>query len=189
MHELGLLRSVADAVTAAAERAGATGVQAVGLRVGTLSGAVPEALTGAWPIAVAGTVVAGARLELEVVPATVWCPHCGTDQPIDEFFALTCPVCDTPTGNLSHGREFEVTWADLDIDRPDDDPVGSDPVDSGPLGPGPLDSGPPDTDPLDTRMPGEDAAAGPDAHTGGTDHRSRPLRGSTATGPGSASPD
>ncbi|QGF23101.1 hydrogenase maturation nickel metallochaperone HypA [Raineyella fluvialis] len=116
MHELGLLRSVADAVSAAAARAGAIGVQAVGLRVGTLSGTVPEALEGAWPIAVADTVAEGARLELEVVPATVWCPRCATDQPIDEFFALTCPVCGTPTGTLTHGREFEVTWADLDID-------------------------------------------------------------------------
>ncbi|WOP18679.1 hydrogenase maturation nickel metallochaperone HypA [Raineyella sp. LH-20] len=114
MHELGLLRSVTDAVTVAAERAGATGVQAVGLRVGTLSGAIPEALYGAWPIAVADTLMEGARLEVEVVPATVWCPSCAGDQPIDEYFALTCPVCGTPTGTLSHGREFEVTWADLD---------------------------------------------------------------------------
>lgn len=106
---------MAEAVDTAAARAGAAGVQAVGLRVGTLSGVTPEALVGAWPIAVAGTAVAGARLELEVVPATVWCPACGSDQPIDEFFALTCPVCGTPTGTLTHGREFEVTWADLDL--------------------------------------------------------------------------
>ncbi len=118
VHELGLLRSVADAVAATAARAGATGVEAVGLRVGTLSGALPEALEGAWPLAVAGTPVEGARLELEIVPAAVWCPGCRAERPVDEFFALTCPVCGTPTANLVHGREFDVTWADLDLPDP-----------------------------------------------------------------------
>ena len=118
MHELGLLRSVVVAVERAATNTGARGVEAVGLRVGSLSGAVPEALVGAWPIAVAGTVVEGARLDLEVIPAAVWCPNCREEQPIDEFYALTCPVCGTPAGNLVHGREFEVAYADLDLPEP-----------------------------------------------------------------------
>lgn len=122
MHELGLLRSVVTAVEKAAHDADATGVEAVGLTVGTLSGVVPEALESAWLIATVGTVVAGARLEIETVQATVWCPACDAEQPIDEFYALSCPVCDTPTGQLVHGRELAVTYADLDVpadDRPD----------------------------------------------------------------------
>lgn len=120
MHEVGLLRSVVDAVGAAVRRSGAGRVEAVGLRVGTLSGAVPEALHGAWPIATAATVLEGARLELEIVQATVRCPRCRADQPIDEFFALTCPVCGTPTANLVSGREFEVAWADMDLPAKND---------------------------------------------------------------------
>lgn len=115
MHELGLLRSVVTAVERAATTAGATGVEAVGLRVGTLSGAEPQALDGAWPIATAGTVVDGARLEIEQVQAAVWCPGCGCDQPVDEFYALVCPVCGTPSGTLVRGREFAVAYADLGI--------------------------------------------------------------------------
>lgn len=113
MHELGLLRSVVTAVEKAAADARADAVEAVGLRVGTLSGAVPEALAGAWPIATAGTVVDGARLEVEEVRAAVWCPGCAAEQEVDEFYALTCPVCGTPAGNLVRGREFAVAWADL----------------------------------------------------------------------------
>lgn len=115
MHELGLLRSVVTAVEKAAHDASATGVEAVGLRVGSLSGVVPEALEGAWLIATVDTVVAGARLEVETVQAAVWCPTCAAEQPIDEFYALSCPVCDTPTGQLVRGRELAVTYADLDI--------------------------------------------------------------------------
>jgi len=113
VHELGLLTGVVAAVTDAAGRAGARRVEAVGLRVGTMSGADPEALAGAWPMATAGTVAEGAQLVLDVVEATAWCPACRADQPIDEFFAFACPVCGTPTAAVS-GREFEVTYADLD---------------------------------------------------------------------------
>lgn len=115
MHELGLLRSVVTAVEQAVMTSGATDVEAVGLRVGSLCGAVDEALVGAWPIATAHTVVAGARLEIESVQAAIWCPGCACEQPVDQFFALTCPVCGTPSGNLVRGREFAVAFADLTI--------------------------------------------------------------------------
>jgi len=113
VHELSLLRGVVATVELTATARGATGVEAVGLRVGTLSGAVPEALRGAWPIATAGTIVAGARLDIEEIPAAVRCPACAKAQPIDEFFALRCPVCGTPTADLVAGREFETVYADL----------------------------------------------------------------------------
>lgn len=108
-----MLRSVVSAVERAAMTAGATTVEAVGLRVGTLSGVVPEALRGSWPIAVADTMLAGARLEIETVQAAIWCPGCAAQQPVDEFYALICPACGTPSGNLVSGREFAVTFADL----------------------------------------------------------------------------
>lgn len=115
MHELGLLGAVVDAVgDAVAKHPTACRASAVGLRVGSLSGAEPEALVGAWPIATFGTVLEGARLDVEAVQAVVWCPACEAEQPIDEFFALLCPACGTPTGNLVRGREFEVAWADLE---------------------------------------------------------------------------
>ncbi|MDR0284031.1 MAG: hydrogenase maturation nickel metallochaperone HypA [Propionibacteriaceae bacterium] len=114
MHELGLLRGIAAAVAETAAGRGARRVEAVGLRVGALCGAYPDALLGAWPLATAGTPLAGATLVIEPVPALVWCPACGENQPIDEFFALTCPVCGTPTGAVVSGREFGVTYADLD---------------------------------------------------------------------------
>jgi len=114
VHELGLLASVVTAVSRAAADAGARSVEAVGLRVGTLSGAVPDALDGVWPIAVFGTALEGARLDVEVIPAQVWCRSCDANREVDEFYALRCPVCGTPTGALAHGREFEVAWADLE---------------------------------------------------------------------------
>ncbi len=123
MHELGLLRSVVAAVDQAAQKAGATSVSAVGLRLGSLAGAVPEALTGSWPIATAGTPLAAARLEIEWLPASVWCAACQREQPVDEFFALACPICAAITPTLTQGKEFQVSWVDMELPaRTADDP-------------------------------------------------------------------
>jgi hydrogenase nickel incorporation protein HypA/HybF len=124
VHELGLLRSVVVAVEKAVRDADATAVEAVGLEVGTLAGVVPEALESAWLIATVGTVAAGARLEVTTVQAAVWCPTCAAERPIDEFYAWSCPVCDTPTGQLVRGRELAVTYADLDVERAGEAPHG-----------------------------------------------------------------
>ena len=113
MHELSLLIGVVGAVNQAVANVGGGGVEAVGLRVGSHSGAVPEALLAAWPLAIAGTTAEGARLDLEVVAAAVWCGECARDVEIDETFALLCPVCGTPTGHLSRGREFALAWVDV----------------------------------------------------------------------------
>ena len=121
MHELSLLASVVDVVEQAAREAGAHAIRVVALKVGAQSGAVPEALYGAWPIAIDGHRLfcdAESRqtceLQLEEVPATVGCPNCKRDVEIDEFFALRCPECAAPTGNITHGREFNVAWVEWD---------------------------------------------------------------------------
>ena len=118
MHELGLLTSVVAAVEKAAADANyqVTRVEKVALNVGTMSGAIPEALYGSWPIARAGTICDSAELEVNTVTASVYCPGCGEDVEIDEFFALLCPKCGMPTGSLSHGREFEISWVEWDKD-------------------------------------------------------------------------
>ena len=102
VHELGLLSGVVDVVVQAADQ---RTIRRVALRVGARSGVVPEALHAAWPLASLGTACADAELTVE---------HIAAEQPIDEFFALTCPVCDTPTADLRHGREFEVAYIDVE---------------------------------------------------------------------------
>lgn len=112
MHELGLLTSVVAAVENAAAQADSqvTRVEKVALEVGAMSGAIPEALYGSWPIARQDSICAEAELEVTSIPASVYCPRCARDVPIDEFFALACPECGMPTGNLTHGREFKIAW-------------------------------------------------------------------------------
>ncbi len=110
-----MLTEVIVAVERACAPADDSAVQVVALRVGALCGAQPEALEWAWSLASADSVVDGARLVLERVAAAVWCTECAAEREIDEYFALRCPVCDSPTANLVRGREFEVAYVELQV--------------------------------------------------------------------------
>lgn len=121
MHELGLLSGVVSAAESSIPSGKNRRFLRIALRVGARSGAIPEALEGAWPIASSGSVCDGAELLIDFVPATVWCPQCDGEVEIDEFFALCCPVCGTPTADLRSGREFEIAWVDIE-DPKDEEP-------------------------------------------------------------------
>ena len=59
-----------------AQAAGAGRITGLRLRVGTLSGAVPDAMRFAWDVVSRDTIAAGARLEIEPVTAAGWCATC-----------------------------------------------------------------------------------------------------------------
>lgn len=116
MHELSLLRGVVDTVL---DAAGNRPVTTIALVVGQRSGVLIDALHNAWPLAIAHTPLANTQLTITDQPATVYCPSCATEVIIDEFFALRCPVCDTPTGDLRKGSEFLIEWIDVGEPSPD----------------------------------------------------------------------
>jgi hydrogenase nickel incorporation protein HypA/HybF len=66
MHELSIALSLIDAVCEELPRIGANvSVRSVRIRVGPLSGVVPDALTFAFDVAAAESPIAGARLDIE----------------------------------------------------------------------------------------------------------------------------
>lgn len=114
MHEL----SVATALVAQAQRAahevGPGRVVAVRLRLGRLSGLVPDSLQFGFEIAARGTPLEGARLEVERIEPLIWCPSCEAAVTLASPNRFRCPVCDTPSAELLAGRELEL--ASLEID-------------------------------------------------------------------------
>jgi hydrogenase nickel incorporation protein HypA/HybF len=106
MHELGIMQSTLEAALRQARAAGASRIHEVRLRVGRLSGVVPEALNFAFETLRAGTLAAEARLEIEAVPATLWCAGCQAEFESPEFLC-DCPRCGRVSGELRRGRELE----------------------------------------------------------------------------------
>lgn len=96
----------------AAKSAGASRVLALRLRVGTLSGAVPEALRFAFDVVCRDTIAEGASLEMETVPAAGWCPVCRAEFECADFIS-ECPRCHNPNGELRRGRELEIASVEI----------------------------------------------------------------------------
>jgi len=95
-----------------AERHGAGRISCIGLRIGPLSGVVPEALTLAFAAVTQGTAAEGARLALEETPLVCFCPACAEEfRP--EGLLHACPRCLRPGGEVRGGRELEVAYLEV----------------------------------------------------------------------------
>jgi hydrogenase nickel incorporation protein HypA/HybF len=112
MHEVSIMEEAVRTAVGAAKSAGASRVLALRLRVGTLSGAVPEALRFAFDVVCRDTIAEGASLEMESVPATGWCPACRAEFQCADFIN-ECPRCRNPNGELRRGRELEIASVEI----------------------------------------------------------------------------
>ena len=104
-----------EAVRMAVETAKASGsdrVLALRLRVGALSGVVPEALRFAFDVVCRDTIAEGASLEIETVSAAGWCPVCRAEFACADFIS-ECPRCHNPNGELRRGRELEIASVEI----------------------------------------------------------------------------
>ena len=95
-----------------ARAAGARRITRLRLRVGTLSGAVPDAMRFAWDVVSRDTLAAGARLEIECVPGLCWCAECRSEFECVDFFN-ECPSCHNVSSELRRGRELEIASVEI----------------------------------------------------------------------------
>lgn len=112
MHEFGIMNTVLQEVSAAA---GGRAVCTVTLRVGPLSGVVPEALKFAFESLAPGGVASGARLVMEETKPAFVCVDCGAsyETPVGEY---RCPVCGSAIGDLTGGNEMELVSIEVKDD-------------------------------------------------------------------------
>ncbi len=112
MHELSVahavVSTVVDALPSPAPR-----VLQVRLRIGELSGLVPQALEFAYDVAVQGTALADAVLVIERSPIIISCPDCGPRE-LSSARDFRCPSCHAPCGNVIGGKELEILDVTLD---------------------------------------------------------------------------
>lgn len=113
MHELAIMDSALNMALDQAEKAGAIRVHVIHLRIGALSGVVPDALQFAFEALASGTMAEGAALDIEEVPARFWCTMCAREFQSDDYFA-ECPGCHKPSGDLRGGREMELASMEID---------------------------------------------------------------------------
>ena len=113
MHELSLCQALIRQVESTAAQYRARRVVSVVVRVGPLSGVVPELLEHAWRCAVDGTVAATATLVVEPSPVRVVCTQCDTESEV-ACNKLLCARCGGWRTRVVSGDELLL--ASLEIE-------------------------------------------------------------------------
>lgn len=112
MHEVSVMEEAMRMAVQAATAAGGSRIVKLKLRIGTMSGVVPEAMRFAFDVVCRDTIAEGATLEIDPVQATCWCPGCGREFPQADFIN-ECPMCHNLSGELRRGRELEIAAVEI----------------------------------------------------------------------------
>ena len=94
MHELSLAGGIMNIVEEAARREAFARVTLLRLEAGALAGVEVRALRFALEAIAPGTVLAGARIEIDTPPASAWCMPCAATVAITAR-GQPCPRCGT----------------------------------------------------------------------------------------------
>ncbi len=113
MHEVAIMAEAVRMAEESARAAGARRITGVRLRVGKLSGAVPEAMRFAWDVVRLESLAAGAWLEIESVAAVNWCATCQAQFPCEHPWS-ECPRCGELSGDVRRGRELEIAAVEIE---------------------------------------------------------------------------
>jgi hydrogenase nickel incorporation protein HypA/HybF len=112
MHELSIAQGIVDIVRQYVPERQGPRVASVRVRVGRLSGVVPESLEFCFGAIVAGTPYESARLRIERVPTICDCADCTerfeTDDPV-----FVCPSCGGANVRLVSGTDLQVVDLEL----------------------------------------------------------------------------
>lgn len=117
MHELSIAMSLVEIVREEAARLGRARVVAVHVRVGALSGVVADALQFSWELATADSPVAGARLQIEEVPVTIYCGRCAAERTLPSAQHLRCPECGDLASRICGGRDLALAALEVEDDH------------------------------------------------------------------------
>jgi hydrogenase nickel incorporation protein HypA/HybF len=101
MHELSITQSLIDAVL---DRTGERTVTAVNLRIGPLSGVLPDAMRFCFDVASAGTPLEGATLMIDEPQGVARCRSCRQEFELSDLILLC--LCGSADVEVLRGREL-----------------------------------------------------------------------------------
>lgn len=111
MHEASIAASAMEIILGKAAENNFRKINEITLKIGELSGVLPEAMMFALKNAAKETIAEDAAVYLDMVKATAKCNDCGIIFDIDHFNKL-CPECKVFSSNVCTGYELYINTID-----------------------------------------------------------------------------
>ena len=115
MHELSVVASLVETIEALVLEHKAKAATGVWIKVGPLSGVVPELLESAFDMYRKGTVVENARLVIEKTPLIAVCRACQAETERADY-APACPACGSSDLEITGGTDLLLERVELESD-------------------------------------------------------------------------
>jgi hydrogenase nickel incorporation protein HypA/HybF len=112
VHEVSIMQDALELAETQARARGASRIHRITLRIGALSGVVPDALEFAFDAVSSGTMADGAELRIERVSALAFCTACSREYEPDEYISQ-CPHCAAFGGEIRRGREMYLAGLEV----------------------------------------------------------------------------
>jgi hydrogenase nickel incorporation protein HypA/HybF len=109
VHELSICQSIGTIV---GKHAAGREVEVVRLRIGKLRQIVPDTLEYCWSLVNEETSLAGSRLEIESIAASIRCLQCGKTEELTEPHFI-CGACGCTRVEIVTGDEFLITSLEI----------------------------------------------------------------------------
>lgn len=114
MHELSIVASLFEILEEKAREQKAKKILSVKLKVGALSGVVPEFLETAFHIYKKDTIASDAELKIEEVPLKIQCQKCGAEMIKDDYIFI-CEKCASRELKTLSGTELFLERIELEL--------------------------------------------------------------------------
>ncbi len=114
MHELSIVANLFEILEEKAKEQKAKKIISVKLKVGALSGVVPEFLETAFDIYKKGTIADKAKLKIEDVPFKIQCQKCQAEMVKDDFVFI-CDTCGSTDLKTLSGTELLLEKIEMEL--------------------------------------------------------------------------
>lgn len=103
------MTNVLDRAVAVCQEHGGTRVTKIMLKIGVMSGILPNYVQSFFDVLSKGTIAEGAQIVIESDPAVFMCRQCGTESVYSEPGAeYVCSQCGSPALRLTGGYRFQI---------------------------------------------------------------------------------
>ena len=113
MHELAIAQELIETAVAALPTGEEMQVVALHVQLGAAAGVSEAELRFGFEVMSASSPLAGARLEIEMLPAVVYCPTCNGEFALAEASCACCPMCGSAAVQVVGGKD--LTLAKIDV--------------------------------------------------------------------------